>query len=100
MRQLQLRFAAVYMDLEFKSIPQVKMMSSRSRWFEGVSWDCMLKIHLGFLHWTHSNTAATLLPKNLKFCLVFGFGLLCFCCSEGQFLSVVDNLPYVSSNGK
>ena len=43
MRQLHLRFAAVYRDLESKSIPQVEMMSSRSWWFEGESWEnCML----------------------------------------------------------
>ena len=39
MRQLQLRFVAVCRDLESKSIPQVKMMSSRSGWFEGESWE-------------------------------------------------------------
>ena len=43
MRQLQLRFVAVYRDLESKSIPQAEMMSSRSWWFEGESWEnCML----------------------------------------------------------
>ena len=39
MRQLQLRFVAVYRDLESKSIPQVKMMPSGSCWFEGESWE-------------------------------------------------------------
>ena len=39
MRQLRLTFVAVYRDLEPKVIPQVKMMPSRSCWFEGENWE-------------------------------------------------------------